>query len=193
MFLSHSSHDADTVDELARRIRDVQPHLHIFLDRWVLIPGGLWQPEIARALETADSCAVCLGREPPGGWFDQEIQVALNRQVADPSFRVFGVLLPASDPHDVGSFLRLRTWVDFRDGLDAERALEEMLCGIEGRPPGPPRKRTPMQAPDSEWAATQLQKIKCVEAHLHPDLVIEYQRKVMDRLVEIPSHHDQDG
>jgi len=117
VFLSHSHNDTDCVVTLAKKIED-DHGLHVWLDRWILIPGEGWQQAMARGLNQANSCAVFIGKETPRGWFKEEIQRALNRQTKDSQFRVIPVLLPGSDDMNVDDFLELRTWVDFRNGIN---------------------------------------------------------------------------
>src|ERR1700733_13635124 len=82
-FISHSHIDAKVVADLAHNLADAF-NFNLWLDCWVLVPGGLWQQAIAKALHQARSCIVCLGSHTPRGWFEQEIQRARNRQVAEP-------------------------------------------------------------------------------------------------------------
>src|SRR5262249_34488893 len=50
-------------------------------------------------------------------------------------YRVIPVLLPGADPAQLGGFLGLRSWVDFRSGLDDEEALRRLIAGIKGVAP----------------------------------------------------------
>src|SRR5438552_12752671 len=134
VFLSHSHTDALWVEELARRLED-EAKLHVWLDKWVLVPGGQWQQELARALDQANSCAVCIGEHTPMGWCREEMERALNRQTKDSSFRVIPVLLPGAKKEYVDNFLELRTWVDFSKN-DPAYAFHLLVSGIKGQPPG---------------------------------------------------------
>src|SRR5690242_9449788 len=93
VFLSHPHTHADWVEQLAGRLTD-QHGLQVWLDKWVLIPGQNFIPAMARGLDEAATCAVCVGKETPHGWVLQEIQKALNRQTSHESFRVIPVLMP---------------------------------------------------------------------------------------------------
>jgi hypothetical protein len=93
VFLSYSHQYGDWVEALSRRLED-EYGFRVWLDRWVLIPGQSWQQDMAKGLEEASVCAVCLGQKTPRGWFQQEIEKALNRQASDSSFRVIPVLMP---------------------------------------------------------------------------------------------------
>jgi hypothetical protein len=59
VFPSHSSTDKPTVEELARRL--AKEDIQAWLDKWHLIPGNPWQPDIEKALaesETLQSSSV---------------------------------------------------------------------------------------------------------------------------------------
>ncbi len=135
VFLSHAHVDADFVKKLADTLVD-EHGLKVWLDQWVLVPGDLWQHDMVEGIDDAASCAVCIGSKTPQGWFNQEIQRALNRQSREPKFRVIPLILPGGDTSNVDNFLELRTWVDMRKGLDDEEALHKLVCGIQGIQPG---------------------------------------------------------
>ena len=49
---------------------------------------------MAKGLEEAASCAVCVGEKTPRGWFQQEAEKALNKQANDPAHcRQYEVIL----------------------------------------------------------------------------------------------------
>jgi hypothetical protein len=102
-FLSHSHIDATWVEQLAARLED-DNSLRVWLDKWVLVPGEPWQQAMARGLDEAASCCVVVGANTPDGWFREEVQRALNRQVADPTFRVIPVLAPTGSPENLPEF-----------------------------------------------------------------------------------------
>ncbi|RKI74285.1 TIR domain-containing protein [Corallococcus sp. AB049A] len=135
VFLSHSSDDKPSVEELARRMRE-EAKLEPFLDKWHLIPGAPWQPALERALADSETVAVFFGPSGPGPWHNEELQLALMRAVQRrDDFRVIPVLLPGASPEQLSGFLGLRTWVDFRAGLDSEAAFSRLIAGIQGRAP----------------------------------------------------------
>ena len=71
---------------------------------------------------------------------ESEVELALDRAAKQRGFRVFPVLLPGLEPFDPNSlppFLRTRTWVDFRLGVESERALEDLIRAVKGIPFGP--------------------------------------------------------
>src|SRR5215212_2656556 len=131
VFLSHSHNEARWVDELAQRLVD-ECSFRVWLDRWVLTPGRSWQQEMARGLDQAATCAVCIGGQTPSGWFREEIERALNIQTRSDDFRVIPVLLPEALVESVPEFLSLRTWADFRENQDQEYAFRVLEAGIRG-------------------------------------------------------------
>jgi hypothetical protein len=52
VFLSHSTADKPALEELAHRLRHKEG-IQAWLDKWNLIPGASWQPEIEDALKNA--------------------------------------------------------------------------------------------------------------------------------------------
>ena len=185
VFLSHAHPDADVVERLGVRLED-DAGMRVWLDKWVLVPGAHWQQEMARGLDEAKSCAVCLGAETPAGWFREEIERALNRQTRDSTFRVIPVILPSGSRGLVDNFLELRTWVEFHNEITDARALHVLLSGIRGVAPG----RGPTTGgvgSDRRLVEVRetLVRIRTLrrEQLIDDDIALEYQRRILDRLV----------
>ena len=139
VFLSHASTDKPLVEELARRL--TRENLKPWLDKWNLIPGTAWQPEIEAALADCVTCAVIIGPGGFGPWHHEEMRLAIGRRVEDRehAFRVIPVLLPGVERPErskLPGFLTATTWVEFRDTLDDPEAFHRLLCGIRGIEPG---------------------------------------------------------
>jgi len=190
VFLSHSHLDTEWVEDLACRLED-EHQLRAWFDRWVLIPGESWQQPMAVGIEQARSCAVLLGHETPRGWFEKEMQKALNRQARDRGFRVIPVLLPGADSTLretlEGSFVELNTWIDFDGAAEPDHALHLLVCGIKGVPPGRWQRRDGSGNLDASTVAMlrHLQALR--EDGLVDDTVArDYQRKILDQLLRIP-------
>jgi len=143
VFLSHSSADKSAVEQLALWLRD-RAGLNPFLDKWHLVPGAPWQPALEQALAESETVAVFFGPSGPGPWHNEELQLALVRAVQQRNdFRVIPVLLPGASPQQIGGFLGLRTWIDFREGLDSEAAFSRLVAGIQGYAPAADAFRLP--------------------------------------------------
>jgi hypothetical protein len=190
VFLSHAHLDARWIEKLATQLVD-EHGLKVWLDRWVLVPGEPWQRQLARALKHAASCAVCIGRNTPKGWFQNEIEKALGRQAQDASFRVIPVLLPNArarvEKTIQETFLELNTWVDFRKGADETYALHLLVSGVRGVPPG---RYTPPAGGNGDRGAIvdQLRELKRLrdERLVDDPVALEFQRKILESLLDKP-------
>ena len=160
VFLSHSSADKPAVEELARKLQ--KAGIEPFLDKWNLIPGRLWQPDLEAGLRNSRACIIFVGSEGIGPWHRQEMLVALDRAAREPDFPVIPVLLPGfKRPADIPDFLTQRTWVTF-SSLEDEDAFHRLVSGIQGKAPGPgrgePAKRPLpyrcMAQPPGSWSTT---------------------------------------
>lgn len=183
VFLSYCHDDGSHVEQLAKRIDD--RGLKVWIDKWVLVPGGKWQPEIARGIDKANACAIFIGDSTPSGWFREEIEVALNRQARDTSFRVIPVLLPGSQESNIDDFFELRTWVDFRTGIENRRAFHDLICGINGEAPG---RYDEEKAPDASLEKVRKGLIYLKQLHaenlIDDGILSDYRCRMLDMLVE---------
>jgi len=80
VFLSHAHTEAEVVESIGIKLED-EAGLRVWLDRWVLVPGEHWQQQMAKGLDQAKTCAVCVGSNTPAGWFREEIERAGVRGV----------------------------------------------------------------------------------------------------------------
>jgi hypothetical protein len=174
------------VEELARRLEDEEGFL-VWYDKWKLVPGDpSWQHEMARGLDQSKCCVVCIGELTLSGWFKEEIQRALNRQVTkDSSYRVIPLLLPGSNDENVDDFLENRTWVDFRDDSNLDYEFHRLICGIKGEQPGrwpiPKSPSVSLSNPvESKLSELRYYKEKgLIDENVH----CEYQRKILDHFL----------
>lgn len=137
VFLIHSNFDKASVEGLAVQLDEAG--LKPFLDMWHLVPGEPWQEALEDALDQSEICAVFLGPSGLGPWENEEMRDALDERVRNKFRRVIPVLLPGANPKDAKTlphFLRRLTWVDFRNGIDDNKAFRRLIAGITGQPPG---------------------------------------------------------
>jgi energy-coupling factor transporter ATP-binding protein EcfA2 len=136
--LSHNGREKQAVEQIARKLR--AQGLEPWLDVWHLVPGKRFQAGLAEGLGASLACAVFLGPNNFGDWQTEELDVAQNFAAKNPSFRLMLVLLPGLPDRfeydKLPPFLAMRTWVDFRKGLDDASAWHRLVCGIKGLPPG---------------------------------------------------------
>jgi hypothetical protein len=188
VFLSHDHRDAAWVEELGHTL-ETEHGFKVWLDKWVLVPGESWQQAMAKGLTETTTCAVVLGPNGAQGWFQQEIERALNMQAAKSSYRVIPVLmprLPASMVDDImPAFLELRTWVDFREGQDVDYAMHLLVHGVTGTPPGPWPPRAGPVAPGSGATLDDIERdlhdLERYKPLLHETVVLEYERRILSR------------
>jgi len=183
VFLSHAHVDGELVEELGVRLED-QANIRVWLDRWILVPGEHWQQEMAKGLEQAKTCAVCIGDATPRGWFREEIERALNLQTKKPDFRVIPVILPNGNPSVIDNFLELRTWVHFKEGPQDPRAFHLLVSGVRGTPPG--RIKTKVNYDPGMLAVRDtLARIRSLRQDqlIDDDIALEYQRRVLESLI----------
>ncbi len=182
VFISHSHDDAVIVEQLANLLVD-NHGFQVWLDRWVLVPGGQWQQDIARGLSQAKTCVICIGSETPSGWFELEIQRALNRRAEDPNFRVIPVLLPNAQEVNVNDFLELNTWVDLKKGLNDVWSFHMLVSGIKGVPPGrPPGDEVGNGPTEQDTAKEKLRLLRDLrsEGLVDDTIAREYQVRYLD-------------
>lgn len=185
-FLSHSHDDAEWVEHLAKRLED-DCGFRVWLDKWVLVPGKSWQQEMKKGLEESLTCAICIGGSSPEGWFLEEIERALDIQTKKQNFRVIPVLLPGAQIDHIPVFLSLRTWADFRDEHKSEYAFHVLRKGILGEPVGRwiEGKKDIIKATEIKFYEKKIQELAHLQGlGLHKEVVIEYQRKILDRWLD---------
>jgi hypothetical protein len=185
VFLSHAHTEAEVVESIGIKLED-EAGLRVWLDRWVLVPGEHWQQQMAKGLDQAKTCAVCVGSNTPAGWFREEIERALNRQARDNSFRVIPVILPNGDRRLIDDFLELRTWIEFRTGVEDADSLHLLVCGVRGVPPG----RRPMAKANPGAGLVSLkEKLSHIRelrlaGLIDEGVALEFQRRLVDKHVK---------
>lgn len=185
VFLSHSHNDAEQIEYIAEILED-EYNLKVWLDKWILIPGEKFIQAMSKGLDEANTCAVFVGSSTPRGWFKEEIDKALNKQNGNKSFRVIPVLLPESNPSFLNDFLELRTWAKFVDDLNDKRSIHELVCGIQGIPPGRSflnerKTNIEIKLKDKLKKVNDLHKQQLIEESIK----LEYQRKILEKLIKL--------
>jgi hypothetical protein len=130
VFISYNSKDRDLVHPIAQALEDagVRP----WIDRH-LVPGAFTEQEIDEGMSHSKCCAVFVGPHGEGPWSSQERQVATARAAHEPSFRVFGVVLPGANGFGaLPRFLQIRHALDLREGLSST-TLARLIDAIQGR------------------------------------------------------------
>lgn len=125
VYLSYGDRDKKEVHTLADRL--AQQGLRVFLDR-DLKPGTKWPEALQAALERSRTAAVFFGPTGLGRWQSEEVAALGSLSQSRP---VIPVLLPGAEESRLPRLLSDRKWVDFRGGLDDEKAFQDLLRGIQ--------------------------------------------------------------
>jgi tetratricopeptide (TPR) repeat protein len=130
LFLSYNRQDQAPVLDI-RRLLELRG-IRTFVDRDQLPEGLPWPQALERSLLSARGVAVFLGPHEFGLWQKREMFFALDLQVQaereSRHFPVIPVLLQGAQPRP--GFLFLNTWVDLRNGAEAE-AIGALVRAVE--------------------------------------------------------------
>jgi hypothetical protein len=137
---------------------------------------------MAKGLDEVSCCAVCIGSKDVQGWYKEEIERALNRQTKDTKFRVIPVILPNGDRSLVDQFLELRTWVEFKTGIDDSDALHILKAGILGLSPGRP-PATIAHVDHDEVKRLQVLRSLRDRQLIHEQIALEFERQLVQALL----------
>lgn len=131
IFLSHNSKDKPIVCEIASTLE--AKGIKVWLDKWQLIPGRLWQKSIEKAIDEAKSVAIMIGSDGLGHWEEAEMLASIFLSI-EKGIPVIPVLLPSAPPEiRLPLFLRNFGWVDLRAGL-SDDGINQLISGITGQP-----------------------------------------------------------
>lgn len=131
-FLSHSHANKAVVDRLYAWLTKTCGY-KIWYDA-VNFPAGLVGTQLGAAIEECQGAIIVLSTQAiASGWVEQEWNICLEQQAANPDFsiiqlRVDDCALPAA--------LRVRKWIELKDGLTADAAIQiiEAYHGKETSP-----------------------------------------------------------
>src|ERR1700740_1320723 len=135
-FLSYNSQDLGLMQSLEEALGRKDPGARIFFAPKSLRAGGLWLPELARAIAEATAFILLIGEKGIGPWQVIEYYEALDRRVKENDFSVVLVLLEG-EPAPGLPFLRQLHWVITADPA-SEKSLAQMMDAAAGggAPPG---------------------------------------------------------
>ncbi len=130
VFLSHNSREKAAVLWLDKKLRD--NGLRVFLDDRGLVAGASLPAEIPAALSGSLACAVLLGPSGLSNYQKFEIDVAVQRAIEDPAYRIIVVMLPGALRSEIPYSLRHFLHVNFANSLGDPKALHQLVDGIQG-------------------------------------------------------------
>jgi hypothetical protein len=135
-FLSYNSQDSGLMQSLERALRQKEPDAKIFFALKSLRAGGLWLPDLARAIAEATAFVLLIGENGIGPWQVIEYYEALDRRVKEHDFPLILVLVEGQPALGL-PFLRQLHWVISADPA-SEQSLARLLDAAsgDGAPPG---------------------------------------------------------
>lgn len=135
VFLSHNSKDKPLVEIIATRLRDKEK-LNPFLDKWNLTPGEPFPDELEHAIKNSKAIAVFVGPQGISPWHHEELRMALLQIINKKhDQKIIPVLLPGADESHLPIYLKARTWVNFRQGIDNPAEFAKLVAGITNATP----------------------------------------------------------
>ena len=139
VFLSHSSHDKDVVENIANDLRDAE--IDVWFDAWSILAGHSLTTEIQKGLEGSDFVVLILSKDAvASGWVEKEWQSQVGREAETRGVRVIPARL---DDSNVPTLLRDKVYADFTTNYEV--GLNALIRAIRGHaidalaPPEPPR------------------------------------------------------
>ena len=130
--LIYPPEEYQTVQKIAEYLTQ-KAKLRLWFDQWVIVVGETWERNLRMGFAQSSSCIVFIGKSGRAPWHKTEVEALLQRQAANPAFRVIPVLLPgAAMLAEVPEFLIGKTWIDFQDEIDSDtlRQLELAIRGV---------------------------------------------------------------
>lgn len=130
--LIYPPEEYQTVQKIAEYLTQ-KAKLRLWFDQWVIVVGETWERNLRMGFAQSSSCIVFIGKSGRAPWHKTEVEALLQRQAANPAFRVIPVLLPgASMLAEVPEFLIGKTWITFQDEIDSDtlRQLELAIRGV---------------------------------------------------------------
>lgn len=129
IFISYSHKDREFVKRLTNDLNVNLPDAQVLYD--MLIQSGTsWAETLASQIEQADIVLAVLSPDYlASAWAEQELNVALERQLKNESFLLPLLIRPCNPT----GFLSQLTWVDFTEDYGA--GLANLIWGITGKRP----------------------------------------------------------
>jgi hypothetical protein len=138
VFLSYRFPDKDAVGQIADKLSAMG--LKVWWDEWEIAPGDDFQDKLWDGLSRSWTTVVFIGPKTVGGWQEQEVKAAIDKQVKQQK-RVIPVFLPeVPNPDEIKlEFLGLNSRVVFEHSLNEQKVFNRIYWGITGINPDRPR------------------------------------------------------
>jgi TIR domain/Dimerisation domain of Zinc Transporter len=190
-FLSYNSQDFGLMQSLERALKSKDPGANIFFAPKSLRAGGLWLPELARAIAEATAFVLLIGEKGIAPWQAIEYYEALDRRVKEHDFPVILILLEGQAAPGL-PFLRQLHWVISAD-LASEQSLARLMDAASGggAPPGELWRLRVRATPDGlvvNYHCRVSPYLSVDEVHEHVDELDRKMRAAFTGIVRIVGH-----
>jgi formylglycine-generating enzyme required for sulfatase activity len=138
VFVSYNHREFGAVERLVYSLKS--DDLQFWWDR-NLTPGTNWLGVIDREIKSCQVVLVCIGPEGIGPWQRDEIEIAADLRIRNPSLLVIPVILPggAGNWNQLPATLHLRHRVEYIRSIDGEPTTTDTLrAAIRAEPLPPP-------------------------------------------------------
>jgi tetratricopeptide (TPR) repeat protein len=155
-FLTYARSDAAAARELVNRLDNLGIKVASDFGEGGLRSGESWIPQLEELLRASGSYLILVGERDIGGWVQAELEVALNRNAADPAFRIVPLLLPGVSPADLPPFLGRFEVIPLAEDWRLAGSVSLARLAARLRPPreGAPRNPFPgLRAFDASMSA----------------------------------------
>ena len=133
VFISHKSEYKPWVTWLADALQ--ASGRSVFLDIWNLIPGENWLEGLHRGIQKCRAAVLVATPEVVNsGWVRDEYDALRSRREKEHGFKLIPIVLGELPELP---FLGNLQAVDFRDLSRYRESLHKLICGLDGREPGP--------------------------------------------------------
>ncbi|HXU37250.1 MAG TPA: tetratricopeptide repeat protein [Blastocatellia bacterium] len=130
LFLIYEHSDAQFVEGLASTLTD--RGLHVWFDKWELVPGQAWASQLEEAISQSKTIGVCIGPGKVIRRIKGEIKTALSVKQEARSHFIIPILLPGSSPSEIPPYLAGINFADLRQGNDS-KTIEWLVAAIKKR------------------------------------------------------------
>jgi len=130
-FLSYNRSDETYVQKIYNFL--IEEGLTIWFDKENIVFGDRWIQKIQEGINQSKSCIVFI-KDPISRYQQEEVEMALQREIEEEEFRVIPVLLQGMKTDTkIPPLLAVRQWVDLRSDPLNPQELRKLVRGIRGQ------------------------------------------------------------
>lgn len=132
VFLSYNTKDRPSVRQIAEKLGGHR--IKVWFDDEQVPPGTPFQTAIDLGIRLSRSIAIFVSDANLGDWHSGEAESAVLMQVKH-GIPAIPILLPGAEPTKLPLLLQRYRYIDFRNGLENDDEMFNLLWGITGKKP----------------------------------------------------------